>query len=70
MCLESAGTAAFPEPLSSPAGGQECDCEWVVVVVCFFFPSCGQVCVCVRESARGSEPGMCLRSCMMACAQV
>lgn len=54
MCLESAGTAAFPEPLSSPAGGQECDCEWVVVVRLgfFFFPSRGQVCVCVRESAR------------------
>lgn len=57
MCLESAETAAFPEPLSSPAGGQECDCEWVVVVVvrlffCFVFSSCGQVCVCVHESAR------------------
>lgn len=41
MCLESAETAAFPEPLLSPAGGQECEREWVVVVIkffCFFFP--------------------------------
>lgn len=43
MCLDTTETAVFPEPLSSPAGGQECECEWV----CLFAALC--VCVCVSD---------------------
>lgn len=55
MCFDTTETAVFPEPLSSPAGGQKRECEWV----CLFAALCVFVFV--------FQTSMCLYSCVNVC---